>query len=535
MTADDTPRKAGPREWIGLGALALATLAVSFDVFVLLLALPHLSTSLGAGATQQLWIVDIYGFMVGGFLITAGSLGDRIGRRRLLLIGAAGFGIASVLSAYATDPVMLIAARALLGVAGATLAPSTLALISTMFGDDRQRALAIGIWAGCFTAGAIIGPVAGAVLLESFWWGSVFLLAVPAMALLLLVVPFVVPESRNPDAGRLDLASVALSLAAVLPAVYGIKELVRYGWRPLPLVALVVGLAFGAVFVRRQRRLADPLLDLRLFANPTLTVTLVAALLYTMLTGTTLVFVTQYFQSVDGLSPLQSALGLIPGMAVSTVSMLVAPILARRFRPGHLIAGGLAVVVAGLLILTQADAASGSAPLVTGFAVWCLGGGPLLALGTHLIVGAAPPEKAGSASSLTQVSSEFGYSLGIATVGTLGVAVYRAQIEVPGAVPPAAATAARENIDGAVAAAGRVPAELGEQLLAAARDAFTTSLNSVAAVSAAVMAVVTVVALVRLRHTPPLGAQPEAAGPDAAGTAGDTADGSAEKAAAGQV
>lgn len=154
MTADDTPRKAGPREWIGLGALALATLAVSFDVFVLLLALPHLSASLGAGATQQLWIVDIYGFMVGGFLITAGSLGDRIGRRRLLLIGAAGFGVASVLSAYATDPVMLIAARALLGVAGATLAPSTRALISTMFGDDRQRALAIGIWAGCFTAGA---------------------------------------------------------------------------------------------------------------------------------------------------------------------------------------------------------------------------------------------------------------------------------------------------------------------------------------------------------------------------------------------
>src|SRR5690606_14368010 len=411
VTANDTAPRAGRREWIGLAALALATLAVSFDIFVLLLALPHLSTELGASSTEQLWIVDIYGFMVGGLLITMGSLGDRIGRRNLLLIGAATFAVASLAAAYATTPGLLIGARALLGVAGATLAPSTLSLISSMFRDEKQRAMAIGVWGSCFTAGAIIGPIAGGLMLERFWWGSVFLLGVPAMVLLLVVVPLVVPEYRPERAGRIDLASVALSLAAVLPAIWGIKELARHGWQPLPLAALVAGLALGVVFVRRQRRLAGPLPDLSLFKHTTLTTPLVGGLLYTMLTGTVLVFVTQHLQSVLGLSPLQTALGLIPGLAVGTVGMLSVPLLARRFRPAFLIAAGLAVVVAGMTLLSQVEASWGPLGLVLGFAIWSLGGAPLLALGMHLIVGSAPPEKAGSASSLTQVSTEFGYGL----------------------------------------------------------------------------------------------------------------------------
>jgi len=220
------------REWAGLAVLALPTLLVSIDVFVLLLALPRLSQDLHASSTQQLWISDIYGFLLAGFLVTMGTLGDRMGRRRLLLAGATAFGLASVLAAYAGSPAMLIAARALLGIAGATLSPSTLALISNMFRQPRQRAVAIGVWMACFMAGAAIGPVAVGVMLEHFWWGSVFLLGVPAMALLLALGPVVLPEYRAPAAGRLDLGSVALSLAAIMPVVYGLTELARTGWRP---------------------------------------------------------------------------------------------------------------------------------------------------------------------------------------------------------------------------------------------------------------------------------------------------------------
>ncbi|HZA25693.1 MAG TPA: MFS transporter, partial [Dehalococcoidia bacterium] len=198
----DTPR-ATRREWIGLGVLAIACVLYAMDLTVLHLAVPSLSADLQPSSVQLLWIIDVYGFLVGGSLITMGTLGDRIGRRKLLLIGAAAFGVASVMAAFSTSAEMLIAARALMGVAGATLAPSTLSLIFSMFRDPRQRSVAIGVWISGFSAGAAIGPVVGGVLLEFFWWGSVFLLALPVMALLLALGPRVLPEFRDPQAGRL--------------------------------------------------------------------------------------------------------------------------------------------------------------------------------------------------------------------------------------------------------------------------------------------------------------------------------------------
>ncbi len=216
-TRVEPPVRAGRREWIGLAELALPTLLLALDISVLFLALPELSADLGADRTEQLWITDIYGFMVAGLLVTMGTLGDRIGRRRLLLAGAAAFAAASVLAAYASSPEMLIAARALLGVAGATLGPSTLALISSLFADPAQRGQAIALWFSCFLAGGALGPLVGGVLLELFWWGSVVLVGVPVMALLLVLGPRLLPEDRAPDAGRLDPASVALALAAMLP------------------------------------------------------------------------------------------------------------------------------------------------------------------------------------------------------------------------------------------------------------------------------------------------------------------------------
>jgi DHA2 family multidrug resistance protein-like MFS transporter len=421
----EAPR-AGRREWIGLAVLALPTLLVSLDVFVLVLALPKLAAVLHADSTEQLWIMDTYGFMVAGFMVTMGTLGDRIGRRKLLLAGAAAFGVASVVAAFSTSAVMLIAARAALGIAGATLAPSTLSLIGTMFQNPRQRAEAIGIWAGCFTVGAIIGPVVGGFMLEHLWWGSVFLLGVPAMVLLLVIGPKLLPEYRDETAGRLDLPSVALSLATILPAVYGVKELARDGVHLVPVAALVTGIAVGYVFVKRQRTLADPLVDLSLFAAKAFRTTLGGMLLFSMLGGTTMLFVAQFFQVAQHLSPVGAALGLLPGMAASTVSFLAAPVLARRCRPAELIAGGVALAAAGMVILALVDPAAGPVLPALGFAVTAAGVGPMVALGTDLVVGSVPQRKAGAAASLAQTVNEFGYALGIATVGTLGNAVVRA-------------------------------------------------------------------------------------------------------------
>ncbi|MFC7385194.1 MFS transporter [Sphaerisporangium rhizosphaerae] len=533
---DEVRLKAGRREWVGLAVLALPAILVALDIFVVLLALPEVSAKLGANSTQQLWIVDIYGFMVAGFLITAGNLGDRIGRRKLLLIGAAAFGLASIVAAYSTSAITLIIARAVLGIAGATLGPSTLSLISNMFRDDKQRATAIGVWAGSFSIGAIIGPVVGGVLLEHFWWGSVFLLGVPPMVLLLIAGPILLPEYRNPDAGKIDFTSVALSLAAVLPVIYGIKELARTGWNTIPLVALVFGLVMAVVFLRRQRALSDPLLDLRLFTNKMFNTELGSMLLYSALTGTTMLFIAQYFQTVAGMTPLQAGLGLLPGLLLGIVSVTVGPQLGGRFKPAHLIAGGLVIVVAGLTILSFSTSAAG---MIIGYAVWCLGGGPLLTLGMGLVVGSVPPEKAGSASSLAQISNEFGYALGIATVGTIGTLVYRTQVAdaIPAGVPAAAAGAARESVSGAAAAAGGLPGQVADTLLAPAHAAFTSGLHVVAAISALVVLGVAILNAVVLKDLPAFGQPPagqdggEAGGPSqAAGEAqpGGASDGASD-------
>ena len=262
------PPKAGRREWIGLAVLALACVVYAMDLTVLHLAVPHLSEDLQPTSAQLLWIADIYGFMVAGALITMGTLGDRIGRRRLLLAGAAAFALASLLAAFSTSAEMLIGARALLGIAGATIAPSTLSLIRNLFHDPGQRTFAIGVWITAYSLGGALGPLLGGVLLEFFWWGSVFLLAIPVMALLLVLGPVLLPEFRDPDAGRLDVASAALSLVAVLAVVYGLKQTTQDGVGLLPFASVVVGLALGALFVRRQSRLADPLIDLGLFRVP---------------------------------------------------------------------------------------------------------------------------------------------------------------------------------------------------------------------------------------------------------------------------
>lgn len=515
MTAGEIP-KAGRREWIGLAVLALPTFLVSIDIFVLLLALPSLSRDLGASSNQQLWVTDIYGFMLAGFLVTMGTLGDRIGRRKLLLTGAVAFGVASVFTAYSTSPGMLIAARAVLGIAGATLMPSTLALIATMFQDDRQRARAFGLWGGIFTLGAIVGPLIGGILLRSFWWGSVFLIAAPVMIILLIAGPLVLPEFRNRQAGRLDPVSVVLSLATMLPITYGIKQLARDGWRELPVLAIVIGVAAALLFARRQGRLSEPILDLRLFANRSISTALTGQLCYSVIGGGSMLFMMLYFQLVQGMSTLKAGLAMVPGMAAATLGfMVVTPFLASRIRPAYIISVGMAGTAAVMLAFTQVSAASGTASLVIGFAVFSFCGSPLVALGTNLIVGSTPPEQAGSAGSLAQMSNEFGGTLGNALLGTVGFAVYRHEIAhaLPAGLPPHAAADARDSMVGATVVAGRLPDQLGTALMSPARQAFAAGLHTVAAIGAVLLAAVAVLIATRLRHVPPVGVTEPAAEP----------------------
>ncbi len=499
--------RAGRREWTGLAVLAMPTLLLSLDISVLYLALPHLSAELGASSAEQLWILDIYSFMLAGFLITMGTLGDRIGRRRLLLIGAGAFGVASVLAAYSTSPEMLIATRALLGIAGATLMPSTMALIRNMFHDPKQMGQAIGVWFSCFMGGMLLGPLVGGILLEHFWWGSAFLLGVPFMVLLLVAGPLLLPEYRDAAAGRLDLTSVALSLAAILPAIYGLKEMARNGWEPSAVLAIVTGAAVAVVFVRRQRTLADPLLDLRLFSNRTFSSALGVMLAAGVVMAGIALQATLYLQMVEGLSPLAAGRWLVPQNVAMIIGFIVAPSLAQRFRLAYVIAAGLAIAGAGLLLHTRVESVGGLDLLVAGLVLASFGIALPMALTANLILGSAPPEKAGSAASMSETSGEFGIAVGIASLGSLGTFVYRNELAdtLPTDLPAEAATIARESIAAAMSTAQQLTGSLGTDLIDVGRAAFTTGLNVVGAVGAVVFIGLAIVAATVLRRVGPIG------------------------------
>ncbi len=503
-TTSPVTARAGRRAWLGLAMLALPALLVSMDLTVLHLAVPSLSADLAPSSSQLLWIVDIYGFMIAGFLITMGTLGDRIGRRRLLLIGAAAFGIASVLAAFSTSPEMLIAARALLGIAGATLAPSTLALIRNMFHDPAQRTVAISAWFTSFLAGAALGPVVGGALLEFFWWGSAFLIGVPVMVLLLVVGPVLLPEYRDPQAGRVDLPSAGMALAAVLAVIYGLKQVAADGLTVLPVAVVVAGLVIGVVFVRRQRILATPLVDLGLFRSRAFSVSLGALTISSVVMGGVGYLVAQYLQLVTGLSPLTAGLWMLVPLGVGIVSMVAAPLLVRRVRPGYVIAAGLGLAAVGFAVVSQVGDASTSAVVIIGLSIVFAGLMPVAALGADVVLGAAPPERAGAASAISETSQELGLALGIALLGSIATAVYRGQLAgtVPADVPGTAAEAARDTLGGATGVADQLPVAV----LDAAADAFTNGMQAAAAVSAAALAGVALAAAIALGR---VGSEPD--------------------------
>ena len=466
---------------------------------------PRLSADLQPSSAQLLWIVDIYGFFVAGLLITMGNIGDRIGRRRLLMMGAAAFGAASILAAFSTSAGMLIVARAVLGIAGATLAPSTLSLIRNMFLDARQRTVAIGVWISSYSVGGAIGPVLGGILLQHFWWGSVFLLAVPVMALLLVAGPLLLPEYRDPSPRRLDLASALLSLVAVLSVIYGMKRYAQDGFGWLPFVSVAGGLAAAFVFARRQRTLANPLIDLRLFRVPVFGVSLATYLIGTLVAFGSYVFVGQYLQLVLGLSPLTAGLWFLPWSAGFILGSTLAPALARHVRPAFLMGAGLVLAALGFAVVSR-FAETGIAGLVTGSTLFSLGLAPVFTLGTDLIVGAAPPEGAGAAAAaISETSSELGGALGIAILGSLGTAIYRggmARADLDG-VPPQAWKVARDTLGGATAEAARLSAQAGAHLLETARAAFAHAMQVTTGICAVVSALTAVLQWLRTSPASP--------------------------------
>ncbi|CAL9536352.1 Antiseptic resistance protein [Nocardiopsis dassonvillei] len=490
------PPGATARTRAGLAFLLVPALLVSMDLSILFVAAPAITEDLAPTATQWLWMMDVYGFVLAGLLVAMGGLGDRVGRRRLLLAGAALFGAASALLALAPDAGWFIAGRVLLGVAGATLAPSTLSLIRAMFADPRQRAAAVGAWTVAFTGGSVLGPILGGALLEFLPWNSVFLVNLPFMALLLAGAPFLVPESRDPRPGMFDLWGAAASLAAVFGLVNAVKRFAEHGADPWGGLSLLAGSVFLAAFVVRQRRAEHPLIDVRLFARPAFaaavggnTAVSFAAAGLGLLTFT-------FLQAVHGLSPLEAALYSLPAFAGTLAGATLAGLLAHRVRPGPLMTAGLGLGAAGFGIVATLEPDSPLVVLIGGYTVLTCGIGAVATLANTLVLAAAPPERAGAAAGISETSTELGAALGIAVLGTAAATVYRGAMEREQVTGPAA-----ETVAGALSGAAGTPDP--QALLEAAFAAQTAGFTTAALAGAAVLAVMAATVAVSLRRLPP--------------------------------
>lgn len=475
-----TPRRA----WFALAVLTLPVLLVAIDNTVLAFALPSIATDLRPSAAQQLWMIDIYSLVLAALLVMMGSLGDRFGRRKLLLIGATGFTIVSAAAAFAPTAELLIAGRAAMGFFGAMLMPSTMSLIRNIFTDASARRLAIAIWASCFTAGSALGPIVGGALLERFHWGAVFLIAVPIMLPLLIFAPRMVPESKDPNPGPLDPISVLLSLSTMLPIVWGIKDAAHHGFSVLVTAAFVIGVTSGVLFVRRQRRSDTPMLDVGLFGYGPFATSILANFLSIVGLIGFLFFVSQHLQLVLGMGPLAAGLVTLPGALVSIFAGLFVVRLARRYAPCSLMVVGMLFVAAGfgLVLLFRHDLTV--AAVIASLVVLELGVGSAQTMSNDTIVSAVPPAKAGAASAVSETAYELGAVVATATLGTILTAYYRSNIVVPSGLSAADAADASESIGGAIAVAQTQPAEVADQLLHSARLAFDSGIGPVAVIGA---------------------------------------------------
>ncbi|WP_154606050.1 MULTISPECIES: MFS transporter [Arthrobacter] len=478
--------RAGARSWLALAVLMLPVLLVSVDNTVLSFAIPSISLALIPSASELLWIIDVYPLVLAALLVPMGSMADRFGRRRLLMIGSTGFAIVSVFAAFAPSAGALIGYRALLGLFGAMLMPSTLSLIRNLFLHPDQRRKAIAIWAAGFSGGAALGPIVGGFLLEHFWWGSVFLMSVPVLVPLLILAPIFVPESKDPAPGKIDPMSILLSFGAMVPTIFGIKEIAQSGLSVINVALIVAGLALGTVFVRRQLRRKNPMMDVTLFKNPVFSGSVGANLLSIFALVGFLYFITQHLQLVVGLSPTHAAFVLVPGLALTIVSGLLAASLANRFKPSWLVAGGLFLNASAFLIVWLNTDGSVTG-IIAAFVVLGVGVGMAETISNDLILSAAPPAKAGAASAISETAYEVGSVLGTAVLGSILAAAYRMNVVVPAGVSLEGTNTASQTLGGAIDVAATLPADQGAALLDSAKHAFDSGSGIVAMVSVIVM------------------------------------------------
>lgn len=497
--ADAQGKRVGWRGWTALVVLMLPVLLVSVDNTVLSFALPDISLSLNPSSAQQLWIIDAYPLVLAGLLVTMGTLGDRFGRRRMLLIGATGFATVSVLAAFAPSAAWLIAARAGMGVFGAMLMPSTLSLLRSIFTDRDQRRLAIAVWASMFSAGAALGPIVGGILLEHFAWGSVFLMSVPVLVPLLVLAPLLVPESRDPHPGRIDPLSIALSMLAMVPFVYAIKEVAVHGFGPLPVILAVTGVLFGILFVRRQLAADQPMLDMRLFSRGTFSGALLVNLLSVIALVGFLYFVAQHLQLIVGLSPMNAGLALVPGMVAMIISGLLVVPVARRVSARIVVPVALVFSIVAYLLVPLAVGDGALALLIGAFTLLGIGIGAAETVSNDLILASAPPAKAGAASAVSETAYELGAVLGTAVLGGILTAAYRSGIVLPAGVAGGDADAARETLAGAMTVADRLDPATAEALRTAAAHAFDAGVGITAVIGAVLVGIAAVIAATTLK------------------------------------
>lgn len=474
------------RRWLALAVPCLGILVIGVDGTILSVATPLISRDPGTTATQVLWIGDIFSFVLAGLLVTMGSLGDRIGHKRLLLCGATAFGLMSAAAAYAPTAGMLIGARALLGVAGATLAPSTLALVRGLFPRTGERGMAVGIWASVFSAGTALGPVIGGLLLERFWWGSVFLVNIPVIAIVVVAGSALLPESRNPTPGPWDLPSVGLSLVGVLGIVYAAKEGIANGLGVDIVVGGVVGALGMTLFVRRQLRLPVPLIDMRLFRDRTFSGVVTANLLSVLGLSGVMFFLSQYFQLVRGYSPLQAGLAELPAAVAATVFGVVGGVAVRFWSQRAILASGLALVGVATASLTLIGPSTTYPQLGVALFVVGVGLGLTYTVANGVVLATVRPERAGAAAGISETACEMGMALGIAMLGSIVAGVYRG-LAIPPGIVDAVAAHAKESLGAAHTVAETLPAHTAHDLLAAGQAAFTQGLAIAAGVGAALL------------------------------------------------
>lgn len=478
----------------------LPVLLVSIDNTVLSFALPAIARDLQPSSAGQLWIIDAYPLVLAGLLVAMGNLGDRFGRRKLLLIGATGFAIVSIVAAFAPTAEALIAARVLLGVFGATLMPSTLSLLRSLFLDDNQRRLAIAIWATGFSAGSAIGPLVGGILLEHFWWGSVFLVAVPFLIPLLVLAPVIIPESKDPNPGPFDTIGIGLSMVTLIPIVYAIKHMATDGVDLLAVGLLLVGAIAGYLFVRRQNRRPQPMLDMRLFGVSAFSGGVVVNLVSVISLVGFLFFVTQHLQLVVGLSPIDAALVLAPGVVMMIVAGLAVVPIAKRIPAAWVVGIGLLCSATGYLLMGIVGDGATIGTIVTAFVLLGIGIGAAETLSNDMILASVPPAKAGAASGVSETAYELGAVLGTAVLGSILTAAYRSNLVIPDGVSAADARAATETLAGAADVADRLDSTLGAALLESAHHAFDSGVVWTSFVGATLMVGAAVLAVFTLRH-----------------------------------